>query len=713
MPVTGTKVGPHRTRRVLLAFALLFGFASGVMAQQPQVTPNYKGADLRQIVEAVSEVTGRTFIIDPRVKAEVTMLSPVPMSPDAFYEAFLSLLQVYGFVAVPSGNVVKIMPDANARQFPANDLPQQVNEGSDAIVTQVIPVQNVAAAQLVPILRPLVPQYGHLAAHPPSNMLIISDRAGNVNRLMRIIDRIDRGGDDEVDVIRLQHASAGDLVRTMNTLLQANRAEGAGAINMVADERTNSILISGDKNERLKLRSLVVHLDTPLEGGGNTQVRYLDYADAVELAGKLSEQAVQEESEAAAGGGEGGAARPGFPGVHIWADEATNALVITAPPKSMRSMMQVIDKLDIRRLQVAVEAIIVEVSTDRAAELGVTFAVDGSDDSNVIGVTNFPSSGPGIAQIIGALLSDGTGTTAVDPTSVIGEGATVGGGRFEDSGTNFAILLRALASDGDTNILSTPSIVTMDNQEAEIRVAQEVPFLTGQFTNTGAATGAVNPFQTIQREEVGTILKITPQINESNTIRLKIEQESSSLAAGAAGAVDLITNKRTISTSVIVDDGGIIVLGGLISDELRENDARVPILGSIPIIGNLFRSRSTDKVKTNLMVFIRPKILRNGVETAIETNAKYNYMREQQGLRREDDVQLMRDAMRPVLPPIEDISSSRPSERTETDDTGITEIPDFEDSRQDDETDRDNDADGAAGSGRDPDDASADDAGED
>ncbi|HUO82419.1 MAG TPA: type II secretion system secretin GspD [Gammaproteobacteria bacterium] len=683
-----------RLAAVILAAALCTGVGGPAAAQEPEVTPNYKGADLRQIVEAVSEVTGKTFIIDPRVKAEVTMLSPVPMSPDAFYEAFLSLLQVYGFVAVPSGNVIKIMPDANARQFPADDLPTHVSEGSDAIVTQVIPVRNVAAAQLVPILRPLVPQYGHLAAHPPSNMLIISDRAGNVNRLARIIERIDRGGDDEVDIVQLQHASAGDLVRTMTALLQASRGEGAGAINLVADERTNSVLISGDKNERLKLRSLVLHLDTPLEDGGNTQVRYLNYADATELAGKLVEQAAQQETEA---GGEGAAPRPGLPGVHIWADEPTNALIITAGPKPMRSIMQVIDKLDIRRAQVAVEAIIVEVSSDRAADLGVTFAVDGSDNNNIVGVTNFPSAGPGVAQIIGALLAD---SSNVDPTSAIGEGVSIGAGRFDDGRTQFAILLRALASDGDTNILSTPTIVTMDNEEAEIKVAQEVPFLTGQFTGPGQTIGTVNPFQTIQRQEVGTILKITPQINESNAIRLKIEQESSSLAAGAAGAVDLITNKRTISTSVIVEDGGIIVLGGLISDELRENDARVPGLGRIPIVGNLFRSRSTSKMKTNLMVFIRPKILRDGTQSALETNAKYNYIREQQGLRREDDVQLMPKAKRPLLPPIEEVSQS-PEQGLEADDTGITEIPKFQDTVPDGETDGDDETDDAARSGYD------------
>lgn len=633
----------RRTATILLLCCL----ASPLSAQDATITPNYKDADIRQIIEAVSEVTGKNFVIDPRVKAQVTMLSATPMTPDAFYETFLSILQVHGYVAVPSGNVIKILPDANARQMPTSETRRVPR---DEIVTQVVAVDNVGAAQLVPILRPLIPQYGHLAAHPASNMLIISDRAANVDRLVRIIARIDQAGDEEVDIITLEHASASEVVRVLTALLQTQgRNEGApGTTNLVADERTNSVLIGGDKATRLRLRALITHLDTPLEDGGNTQVRYLRYADAVELSEKLREQVAQITQPQQ--GQQAAQTRPGDGNVIIWADEQTNALIITAPPEIMRSVMGVVDKLDIRRAQVAVEAIIVEVNSDKAVELGITWAVDGSDNDNAAGVTNFSSRGPGVAQIIGALAGN-----AVDPSTVAGlipDGATVAVGRIQDNGTDFALLLRALADDGDTNIISTPSIITMDNEEAEIKVGQEVPFITGQFTNTGASQGQVSPFQTVQRQEVGTSLKITPQINQGDAILLKIEQETSSLST-AAGAVDLITNNRSIRTSVIVEDGDILVLGGLIDDSLRENDARVPFFGKIPVIGNLFRARRTQKTKSNLMVFIRPKILRDGVQATLETNSKYNYMRDRQLGEDPSKVQLMPKERRTVLPPLE------------------------------------------------------------
>ncbi|NNF66789.1 MAG: type II secretion system protein GspD, partial [Gammaproteobacteria bacterium] len=288
-----------------LAIVLLAALWSDLaFAEGERITPNYKDADIRQIIEAVSEVTGKNFIIDARVKAQVTLISSTPMTPDAFYETFLSILQVYGFVAIPSGDVVKILPDTNARQLPGNDLPSRI-EDSDEIVTQVVEVKNIGAAQLVPILRPLVPPYGHLAAHPSSNMLIISDRAANVNRMLRIIRRIDQSSDEDIEVMRLEHASASDMVRILTSLSQgAGRNDtGTTPAQLVADDRTNSVLISGDKNERLRLKTLIVHLDTPLEEGGDTQVIYLHYADADELAGKLKEQATQSAPQGAAAAG--------------------------------------------------------------------------------------------------------------------------------------------------------------------------------------------------------------------------------------------------------------------------------------------------------------------------------------------------------------------------------------------------------------------------
>jgi general secretion pathway protein D len=604
--------------------------AQPVRAQeQDTITPNFKDAELSQIVEAVSAATGKTFIIDPRVNARVTMLSTARMSPAAFYEAFLAILQVHGFVAVPAGKVIKIIPDANARQVPANDLPDDVSPSSDEIVTQVIAVKNVSAAQLVPILRPLIPQYGHLAAYPASNMLIISDRANNVNRMIRIIRRIDQAGDEEIDVVPLQHASAAEVVRVVNVLYPAaGQPEGGAGVKLVADERTNSVLISGESTARLRLKTLVAHLDTPLEAGGDTQVRYLRYADAEKIAAKLKEQLTATVAAAGGappqGGGGGAAATQVDKSIIIWAEPDTNALIVTAPPKIMRSLMAVVDKLDIRRLQVDVEAIIVDVSTTKAAELGVNWLVDGSGDNFAVGgfISPIGASATTIVDIIRAV-DDPTTLTSI-PT-----GITLGGGRIQESGTSFAAILKALRSDSDTNIIATPHIITMDNQEAQIKDAREVPFITGQFTQTGAAAGAVNPFQTIQRQEVGTILKVTPQISDANTIMLKIEQESSDVSDDNLGAVDVVTLKRTITTNVLVEDGAILVLGGLIRDRYSGGEQRVPILGKIPLLGNLFKVRSSNKQKQNLMVFIKPKILRDGASTAILTNQKYDYMKQQ------------------------------------------------------------------------------------
>jgi general secretion pathway protein D len=630
-------------RGTILALIVMSAAAS---AQEPTITPNYKDADIRQVIEAVGEITGKNFVLDPRVKAQVTMLSSTPMTPDAFYEAFLSILQVYGFVAVPSGNLIKILPDANARQVPGNDARSSDRQNADDIVTQVLSIKNVAAAQLVPILRPLIPQYGHLAAHPASNMLIISDRAANVDRMIRIIRRIDQAGDDEFEIIRLEHASAAEVVRIITSLNQsagaAATANLAAPTTVVADDRTNSVLISGEKNRRLRIRVLITHLDTPLEDGGDTRVRYLRYAEAEDLAAKLQ---TQYQTKAAT---EGSPAETGD--INIWADQSTNALIVTAPPKVMRSMMAVIDKLDIRRLQVLLEAIIVEVSAERAADLGVTWAIGDKNLESAIGVTQFDGL-TGVTGLAGAALG---GADAGIPS--IGPGISFGVGRLSDSGISFVALIEALEADTNTNIMGTPILTTMDNEEAEIRVGQEVPFVTGSFSNTGGAGGAVNPFQTVEREQVGLTLKITPQINEGNAVRLKIDQEVSSVS-DSTQAVDLITNNRNINTAVIVEDQAILVLGGLIQEDLRQKEQRVPFLGSIPVIGALFRSTSTQKVKTNLMFFIKPTILRDNVQASFETNAKYNYIR---------DIQLSDEPTQKILPFIQAPAGAIPA--LETDD---------------------------------------------
>jgi general secretion pathway protein D len=601
-------------------------------AQAPQrITPNFKDADITQIAEAVAAATGKNFIIDPRVRAQVTMLSSTPMSPEAFYEAFLSILQVYGFIAVPAGgNVVKILPDANARQIPSVDLPDRVSSTSDEIVTQVVDVRNVSAPQLVPILRPMVPQYGHLVAYPASNILIITDRASNVNRMIRIIRRIDQIGNQDVEIVPLQNAGAAEIVRVVNSLYQGAAAAEGAAVKVVADDRSNSVLIGGDQSQRLRLRAVIASLDTPAPAGGDTRVRYLHYANAEKLAPKLKEQ-MTGIAQAAAGGGQGQAAA-GTPSsaeknAMVWADPTTNSLIITAPPKLMRAVMEIIDKLDIRRPQVLVEAIIADIDFNKDSELGVNWAAFSNGNSNVpAGAFVAPVGGTSIVDLAGAIQNPANATTTLL------QGTTIGVGRIAAGGLNFAAMLRAIRSDTADNIIATPSAMTMDNQEAELKVAQEVPFITGQFTNTNAATGGtVNPFQTIQREEVGTILKITPTISSEGTqVMLKISIESSSIGTKPAGAVDLVTNKRTVSTTVLIEDGGIVVLGGLIEDDTSKTESRVPYLGNIPILGLLFKTRSHTSNKTNLMIFIRPKIVRDANQAAYETDLKYNYMQDQQ-----------------------------------------------------------------------------------
>jgi general secretion pathway protein D len=656
------------------------------------ITPNYKDADISQIIQAVGEVTGKNFIIDPRVNAKVTMLSATPMSPQAFYEAFLAVLQVYGYVAVPAGKVIKIVPNTELRQLPANDLPNNVSATSDEIVTQIVQVKNVSAAALVPMLRPLVPTYGQLAAYAPGNMLIISDRASNVSRIVRIIERMDESGDEPIEVVALHNAGAADVVRIVNSLNQGQAAEGGAIAKVVADERTNSILLTGERSARMRLKALILNMDTPMGAGGDVQVRYLRYADAEKIADKLKGQATA--SAKAQGGPPAG--NPTTAGgsnvessVTIWADVATNALIITAPPKIMKSLMGVIDKLDIRRAQVQVEAIIVEVDVNKSSNLGVQWLLFGQGNTTVpAGIINLPGTGTSIVDLAAAALgfTQGTSATTTVPgvittptisSSTVGTGATVAIGRVVNSGVSFAALIQALRSDGSSNIISTPSLITMNNEEAEVKVTQEIPLITGSFSNTTASvSGTTSPFQTIQREEVGTILKVTPHINEGNSVQLKIEQEDSSPGAKLTDSADISTNKRSIKTTVLIEDGGIIVLGGLMSDTVTESEDRVPGLGAIPIIGNLFKSRSGSRQKKNLVVFIRPRIMRDADATESTSESKYDEIRRMQQGINGGHITLLPGQKQPVVPAIPPgIALPPPPPASETNDQGAIPNP--------------------------------------
>ncbi|MCF6323260.1 MAG: type II secretion system secretin GspD [Gammaproteobacteria bacterium] len=629
---------------MLIAFACF-----STISVAKNITLNLKDADISAVISTVSEATGKNFIVDPRVKGKVTIISSHPMASEELYSVFLSILEVHGFSAVPSGNVIKILPDASAKQK-AMPLADDDSPGAgDQIVTRVITLRNVSASQLVPILRPLVPQQGHLAAYVPANILIISDRAANIARLMNIIGRIDTPSNDEIEIIQLEHASAAEVVRIMTSLEQKGKGKGkgigastGGAPILIADERTNSILVGGGKSGRLRIKAIISHLDTPLESGGNTRVIYLKYAKAEDMVKVLTGVSKSVEKQGKGKGkGKGAASRVS---VDIQADEATNALVITAPPDHFRSLESVIRQLDIRRAQVLIETVIAEVSEDLSAELGVQWIFDGTPGrEGPVGMVNFGSGSGGSIAEIGAAAAAGIAPAA-------GNGVLVGLGRFNSNTLNFAAVLRTLKGDATTNILSTPTLVTMDNEEAEIVVGQTVPFITGAFTPPGGSATPSNPFQTIKRENVGITLKVKPQINEGNAVQLEIEQTIDSISSSAVGAVDLITNTRLIKTNVIVNDGQMIVLGGLINDEVRESVQKVPLLGDIPLLGWLFSHKSSSKVKQNLMIFLHPTIIRDAAMTSRLTNSKYNYQRAQQMEVRERGLLMLPKEASPVMP---------------------------------------------------------------
>ncbi|ANB01652.1 type II secretion system secretin GspD [Ectothiorhodospira sp. BSL-9] len=622
----------RRARLSLVGLFLLCLGAAPLLAlagDHSEATLNFRDVDINAVIDYVSEETGTNFIVDPRVRGRVTLVSGRPVDRSELYDIFLSVLRVHGFAAIESDGVVRLIPDAIAKQgeVPTISGPREARGGD--YVTRVITVNHVDAAQLVPILRPLVPQSGHLAASPESNTLVVSDTASNVNRLVEIIGRIDQESREDMEVIPLEHASATEVARIVTTMESAEgRQRSSAQVRVIADERTNSILLGGEPKRRVAIRAVISHLDIPVEGG-NTQVVYLRYANAADVADVLSGLA----GSFLSGGGADQA-----PSIHVHSHESTNAVVINAPPDIIRDMRAVIRQLDVRRAQVLVEAVIAEVSTERARELGVQWAVGSERDG--IGILNFQGASPSLIGLAGGVQSG-------DLSNVnFGSGLALGGIGYSGR-TTIAALINALASDSASNILSTPSLLTMDNEEAEIIVGQNVPFRSGRaIEQSGQA------FDTIQRQDVGVKLMVKPQINEGNAVKLQIEQEVSQVAPTVASldAADLITNTRSLRTSVMVDDGDMVVLGGLIDDVLVQSESKVPGLGSIPGLGRLFRYESSRKEKRNLMVFLRPVIVRDRATQAGLTASKYNHMRAEQLYSRELGVLMMGDDAVPVLP---------------------------------------------------------------
>ena len=593
-----------------LGFLLFLSF--GVVAESGTWRINLKNADIREFVTQVSTITGKSFIIDPRVKGNVTVISSASITAPGVYELFLSVLRVHGYAAVPNGDVIKIVQQVLAKQS-SNPRDFFNNQVSEELITSVIPVRNSPAADLVKILRPLIPQYGHIAGIDSPNALIISDHAENVARMAKMIERIDVSENQTIEIINLNEAWVEDMVELLKEIAPdqiGSSAKGPNKISIVASARTNSLIVKGEKETVGKIVDLIKRLDVPANSSGSTQVIRLAHSDASEMA-ELLENIINTEKTA---GNENTVK------ASIQADEALNALVIRAAPSTMLEIKDIIDKLDLRRLQVLIEAAIVEVTADFTRQLGTElFVANTSPNNKTIPIGLTAPSGT-LAQI---LQSIALGTQ--QPVD-LGTAPLIAAGRENSNGTSFGIIIRALSGNGDVNLLSTPSITTMDNKEAKIVVGQNVPFRTGS-TVTGSE-GASNPFTTIQREDVGLTLEVTPHVHDGNLVRLEVHQVVSEVdpaslnAIGSAGSADLITNKREINTTILVDNQEVIILGGLIRDKETISDSRVPILGSIPGLGLLFKSSAKSIEKQNLLVFLRPTVLDSRPSISKVTNRK-------------------------------------------------------------------------------------------
>lgn len=647
-----------RALRVPLFYLLAALWAAVASAQD--FTVNLKEADIQELIKFVAEATETTIVVDPAVKGKVKVVSSKPVSRTELYDLFLSILEVHGYTAVRSGGVVRVIQSKDARSAPVTVRDDEGRRGNDEYVTQVMRLKNISAAKLIPVLRPLVPQQAHMAAYAPSNAIIISDVASNIDRIAAIIERMDRTATQETEVIKLRYGVAEDVVRMLDQLNTSEAQQGNEVeVMLVADARTNSVLISADELERARMTQLIRYLDTPLEQSGNVKVIYLEYAKAEDIAEVLTK--VMQNIGRVDAGEAGRAQRAAETSATIEADANTNALIITAPTDKMAALEAVVARLDIRRAQVLVEAIIVEMEVRDGQDLGLQWLF--ANDNGFFG-SSISADDARARRIAGAILPEdgGDGTDGGVTTGDFNVGALAGalaqspgvslGWGVIDDNLSMTVILNALKEKSNANILSTPSLLTLDNQEAYITVGQNVPFVTGSFTSTGTGDGAQNPFQTIERENVGITLKVTPHINEGDSVVLDISQEVSSLSNTSVvlQASDLITNERVLQTKVLAADGRVVVLGGLIKDDVQDASQKVPLLGDIPLLGRLFRNDAVQVIKTNLLIFIRPTIIRDDEQLAGATADKYRYIRDQQVLRRERGLMFLDDSSVPVLP---------------------------------------------------------------
>jgi general secretion pathway protein D len=612
-----------KARHSLLTLSLLLALSAPATAKTWKV--NLKEAEISALVAEVAEITGKNFIVDPRVKGNITVISSKPLSANAVYELFLGVLSVNGFAAVPSGDAIKLVPDVNAKQ---NAVPFDLRgKGKgEALVTRVLMLENTNANELVPVIRPLLPQFAHLAAINGSNALVISDHANNITEIENLIKSLDTGEGDELEVINLKEIRVDDVLTMLDTLTStsANKDMRGARVRLVADSRGNRLLVKGDIKARKRIREVVAQLDKPAADRlSGVRVIRLQHASAKQIAEVLKNLVSNDASKSSSSSSPSGTtAAVTVGGVSFIADESQNALVMKADPALMRELEAVVQQLDQRRSQVLIQAAIVEVSGENADQLGVQWAA--GDPSKGVGLINFGNAGTSIATLAAAAQNK--------PELVSGlNGASFGFGKTETNSngdrTFYGALIQALSTLSNANLLSTPSIMTIDNQEAKIVVGQNVPFITGSTSSSGSGTS--NPFTTIERKDVGITLKVIPHIGDGGTVKLEVEQEVSSVVPSVAGvnSADLITNKRSIKTTILADDGQTIVLGGLIQDDSSQSVSEVPLLSKIPVLGHLFRSKSHSKTKRNLLVFLQPLIVRDGQSAAALAAQQYKQTR--------------------------------------------------------------------------------------
>ncbi len=651
----------------LLAGSLCFSVTAS------EFSASFKGTDIQEFINIVGRNLEKTIVVDPSVRGKIDVRSYDVLNEEQYYQFFLSVLEVYGFAVVEmESGVLKIVKSKDAKTSAIPVVGEDEKIKGDAVITRVVAVKNVSVRELSPLLRQLNDNAGagNVVHYDPANIILITGRAAVVNRLAEIIERVDQAGDKSIEVVELKNASASEMVRIVEALNKSTDNKSTPAFlqpNLVADDRTNSILISGDPTVRKRLRKLIQQLDIEMASKGNNQVIYLKYAQAEDIVGVL--KGVSDNIQSEKNGSSSSSSNSSQ--VMISAHPDTNALVLTAPPDIMKALLEVIAQLDIRRAQVLIEALIVEMSEGDGVNLGIqwgnleTGAIQQYNNTGasvggvMVGLEEAKSTSTTTAvyDSNGSFLRNETTTDEGDYTTLAAALSGINGVAMSIIMGDWTALINAVATDSNSNILSSPSITVMDNGEASFVVGEEVPVLTGST----AGANNTNPFQTVERKEVGIKLKVTPQINEGDSVQLNIEQEVSNVL-GASGAVDVRFAKRQLNTSVMVQDGQMLVLGGLIDERAQESESKVPLLGDIPLLGHLFKSTSTSVEKRNLMVFIKPTIIRDGMTADGITQRKYNYIRAEQLYKAQEGLKLLSDDGIPVLPELKNNPPRYPAE---------------------------------------------------